>query len=96
LQIQKLELKQPWNPEKPKLDETDLDGSLTLKGTSNPIKGTVQVSDKGEVQAEFKIKLSDFKVDIPRYMGITVADEVKIKIHLSDLKAATGQVQASR
>jgi polyisoprenoid-binding protein YceI len=56
-------------------------GTLNLHGVDKEITGKADVAQDGTkitVNATFTIKLSDFKIDIPTYLGITVADEVNI------------------
>lgn len=56
-------------------------GLLTLNGTTKPVKGFLNTERSGkdlQVSAEFSIKITDFKIEVPSYAGITVADEVKI------------------
>jgi polyisoprenoid-binding protein YceI len=58
-------------------------GKLKLKGTEKDVQGTAHVKKHGsnlELTAQFSIKLDDFGVDIPKYLGITVANEVKIEV----------------
>lgn len=68
--------------------EVDFKGKLSLHGVDQPVTGTAKlmVKDSGHivvVDAAFPIKLSDFKIDIPRYSGITVAEDVNVKAHFS-------------
>lgn len=79
---QKLEAMLPqsgsWNPQ-------NLKGQLTLHGVTKeiPLYPKIDVKDgsaKGVVN--FKIKLQDFKIDIPSFAGITVADEVTANVHI--------------
>lgn len=57
-------------------------GLLTLREKTLPVVGTVSL--KGTrggfvMKFEFKIKCSAFKIETPSFMGVTVADEVKIE-----------------
>ena len=57
-------------------------GRLKLHGVEKKVSGVAQISktDKGlTLKAELPIKLSDFKIEIPSYQGITVAEDVKIE-----------------
>ena len=62
---------------------TPFEGSLRLHGVDNPVKGTVTLSG-GEaektVKAEFSVKLSQFKIEIPSFQGITVAEDVAVQM----------------
>ena len=58
-------------------------GTLNLHGVDQPIEGTAFVSTDSEskkISADFTIKLSQFKIEIPNFKGITVAEEVQIKV----------------
>lgn len=64
-------------------------GQLTLHGVTQPVKGKFTVSKEKEVTAGFKIKLSDYKIDIPEYMNIKVADEVDVSVNIDSLVSNT-------
>lgn len=58
-------------------------GTLSLHGVEKSVSGTYsnEGSEAGQkLKAFFKIKLSDYKIEIPTYAGIKVADEVDVKI----------------
>lgn len=62
--------------------ETDLKGTLTLHGVTKPVTANVKVAAKKffmEIEADFEIILSDFKIEIPQYAGIIVAEKVKVR-----------------
>lgn len=62
-------------------------GTLNLHGMDRPIEGEATVSGEPKtVSANFKIKLSDFNIEIPNFQGITVAEEVQIKVEASVTK----------
>lgn len=54
-------------------------GALSLHGNTKEIEGTYSYEDQ-ELIAAFEIKVSDYKIDVPSWMGVTVADKVEIKI----------------
>jgi polyisoprenoid-binding protein YceI len=59
------------------------EGTLNMHGETKPVKGTAQVNVKDgeyEISAVFTLNLSEFKVDIPSYMGIKVADTVNVEV----------------
>jgi len=61
-------------------------GVLTLHGVKQAVQGTSEIRlDKTKLsgKAEFEIKLSDFKIEIPTYLGVTVADVVKVSVALA-------------
>jgi polyisoprenoid-binding protein YceI len=62
------------------------DGTLMLHGVSKPVSGQARVGRhdaRVDVSAQFSIKLGDFGVEIPKYMGITVAEKVDVKTTFS-------------
>lgn len=88
LQIEDLTLPKDWTPEQAKLDGVPFKGKLTLHGETQPVEGTFTVGDKRDVNAEFKLKLSDYKITIPEYLGVKVADEVNVTVSINELKPA--------
>lgn len=56
-------------------------GKLTLHGVSKDLKGTLSFDGgKSAASATFEILVSDFKIDIPAYMGVTVSEKVAIEV----------------
>jgi polyisoprenoid-binding protein YceI len=58
-------------------------GEMTFHGVTQPIEGVFALNPKDkslEVHSEFKIKLSDFKIEVPTYMGIKVSDDVSVNV----------------
>lgn len=62
----------------------DVKGSMTIHGVSHEVaaKGTLTTKDGAIVsgKSEFKLLLSDFKIEIPSLVGDKVAKEAKIKV----------------
>jgi polyisoprenoid-binding protein YceI len=61
--------------------EKSFRGKLALHGKEKEISGSFSVKD-GLVKAKFPIVLSDFAIDVPKYLGITVADNVEVDVEL--------------
>lgn len=59
------------------LGETRFVGTLLLHGVEKPVEGTLSYAS-GKAEARFEAKLSDFGIAVPSYMGITIADTVKV------------------
>ncbi len=58
-------------------------GTLNLHGVNQPVDGNATVtadSKSQKISADFNIKLSQFKIEIPSFKGITVAEEVQVKV----------------
>lgn len=61
----------------------ELVGELTLKGKTNPVKGSYKLKKDGKkysLRAEFSIVVTDFNIPVPAYAALTVAKEVKINV----------------
>jgi hypothetical protein len=54
-------------------------GILTLHGVSNEVSGTYEMGER-KLLAKFPLKISDYKIDVPSWMGVTVADSVDITV----------------
>ena len=83
-----------------KLDgKTTFNGTLVLHGERRPISGsaTLERRDGGyTVQAEFPVRVSEYKIPKPTYLGVGVQDEIRIKVALTVQSAATTTVAARR
>lgn len=57
------------------------EGVLRIKGIEHKIQGTYEVQGSNLI-ARFGIKLSDYKIDGIKYMGVGVSDDVKMEVKL--------------
>lgn len=55
-------------------------GQLTLHGETKEVSGQFEIDKAGKLKASFPIKVSDFKIDVPKYMGITVSETVEVEV----------------
>ncbi len=56
-------------------------GSLILHGESKDVEGKfVYTGSEKKSVSNFTIKVSDFKIDVPKYMGITVSETVDVEV----------------
>lgn len=80
-----------------KLDgKTTFNGTLVLHGERRPVTGsaTLERRDGGyTVQAEFPVKVSEYNIAKPTYLGVGVQDEIKIKVALTVHSATTVAVR---
>jgi polyisoprenoid-binding protein YceI len=61
------------------------EGLLELHGMEQPLKGEFDLLSepgKGHAQVRFHLKITDFKIEIPVYLGIKVADQVESTVDL--------------
>jgi hypothetical protein len=72
-------------PEKvKKIENQNIEGSLTLHGVEKKIPVQLVEMNMLSVQeatgvVTFKIKLSDFGIEVPSFAGVTIADEVSVR-----------------
>lgn len=69
-----------WTSAQPTVPETKLQAKLHMHNQEQPVEVTYSIDDKGQMTAKFEIKISDFKIDIPSFMGVTVADKVSMQV----------------
>lgn len=84
LEVEGLDVGGGWSLKTPAL-KSNFTGKLTLHGVTQPMTGEFEMKPDGRVEAKFKLKLSDFKIEIPSYAGITVANEVDVKVVVEKL-----------
>lgn len=65
----------------------EFSGQLTLHGETKDVKGKFEIDKTGKLKAAFPILVSDFKIDVPKYMGITMSETVDIELE-SQLETA--------
>lgn len=65
---------------------TTFNGTLELHGAKQTIRGAATIRRDGEavrVEASFPIKLADFGIPSPQYLGVGVKNEVQVKVALT-------------
>jgi polyisoprenoid-binding protein YceI len=77
----------PWeDPSKVLTQETDkqpFEGKMTLHGVEKPVQGTVSTKkngDKVEYTFNFKVLLSDYKINQRTYLGLKVGNEFDVEV----------------
>ena len=71
----------PWNASAEA--KVPFKGKLKLHGVEQAVEGQAKLSPSGNqlhVEASFELILSQYKIDIPVYAGITVAEKVDVKV----------------
>lgn len=89
LTIADLALPQDWLPTQAYKGELPFTGEMELHGEKKKIQGTASVeSDQrgARVTAKTNLKISDYKIAVPKYAGVTVADTVDIEVVLDQVK----------
>jgi polyisoprenoid-binding protein YceI len=73
-------------------------GDLALHGTKVAVKGEAEIRREGSslrVNATFPVRISEYGIAKPQYLGVGVRDEVQVKVTLV-LNAASGAEGAIR
>jgi polyisoprenoid-binding protein YceI len=61
--------------------EKPFKGTLAMHGKEKEVAGTY-TAQNGVVKAKFPLTLSDYGIDVPKYLGITVADSVDVNVEV--------------
>jgi polyisoprenoid-binding protein YceI len=72
--------------------KTVFTGMLSLHGQKRKVTGAAELQQKGgkiHVQAQFPVKVSEFDIPAPTYLGVGVRDEIQIKVSLMATAAPT-------
>lgn len=65
------------------LKDISFSGTLDLHGIKKPVLGLLSIKkSKNEIQIEshFSLRLGDFQIEIPSFAGITLAEEVQVRV----------------
>ncbi|MGE0631173.1 MAG: YceI family protein [Pseudobdellovibrionaceae bacterium] len=86
LKITKLDLPVDFDVKNSELKDQKFEGTMQIHGKEKPIAGTANFNGKDStLTAKMNLKISDYGVDIPSYMGITVSEDVEVEITSTNL-----------
>jgi polyisoprenoid-binding protein YceI len=90
MKIPSVTLPTGWSLQNAEVKNLAFNAVLKLNGVEKAVKGNFNISGNAPLssQAEFEIKLSDFQIEIPEYLGVKVADSVKIKVALNNIETS--------
>jgi polyisoprenoid-binding protein YceI len=78
--------------------KTVFTGMLSLHGQKKKVTGAAELQQRDgsiRVQAQFPLKVSDFDIPAPTYLGVGVRDEIQIKVSLMATASTTTAVGTS-
>jgi polyisoprenoid-binding protein YceI len=84
LEIKDLPLKTPQKISP--VDNADFTGNLTFHGVTKPVQGKYSINSDGDVVSKFKLKLTDYKIEPPSHLGVSVKDEIDVEVYVDKLK----------
>ena len=73
--------------------KTVFSGMLSLHGQKKKVSGAAELQQKDgkiRVQAQFPVKVSEFEIPAPTYLGVGVRDEIQIKVSMMAVPAGGG------
>ena len=79
--------------------KTRFTGILTLHGTDKAVSGTADLQQKDgsiRVQARFPLRLSEFQIPSPTYLGVGVRDEIQVNVMLTAVPVTSTASHSSR
>lgn len=89
MKIPSVTLPAGWSLQNAEVKKLAFNATLKLNGVEKAVQGNLSIGAAPlSSQADFEIKLSDFQIEIPQYLGIKVADTVKIKVALNYIETA--------
>lgn len=81
LELKNFELPAGWSTQNPQVTRSTFRGTLKLNGRSREVTGFYSIlNEQFKTEAEFEIKLRDYEIPTPVYLGAVVGDFVQIKI----------------
>jgi polyisoprenoid-binding protein YceI len=78
--------------------KTVFTGMLSLHGQKKKVTGAAELQQKDgkiRVQAQFPVKVSEFEIPAPTYLGVGVKDEIQIKVSLMAVPSGAQPVATS-
>jgi polyisoprenoid-binding protein YceI len=86
LELKNLKILTPTSEIKSTLKNLPFQGTLTLHGVTKSVSGQYELESQENsilVHASFVLKISDYDIKVPAYMGISVADNVNVETVLT-------------
>ena len=74
--------------------ECNISGNLTIRGVGRPFTLAAKIRERGgsvttfRVVGEGSVKLSDYDIERPSYLGVTMKDSVKLRLELNAKEVA--------
>ncbi|MBC7420393.1 MAG: YceI family protein [Bdellovibrio sp.] len=86
-----------WSAQDPKVGSWTFQATLRLHGVEKVITGSYAIgSKKMDTVAKFDIKLTDYAIDIPTYLGVKVADVVNVTVEFPEMKIIESSAPAKK
>lgn len=77
-----------WSIKSPRIINSSFKGTLKLHGVEKELTGNFSIeNNQFQSSAKFDVKLSDFKIVIPTYLGVKVADVINVTVNFNQMTA---------
>jgi len=79
--------------------KTSFRGVLMLHGERREVTGTATIKPNGDgyrVEANFPVRISEFEIPDPTYLGVGVKDQVQVRVNFTVAPAGAAPTAASR
>lgn len=89
LKITDIKFEKDFLKEKGSQKDIPFTGKLSIHGNESEVQGTANIESTDQlmlIRAKTKTNISNYKMDIPTYLGVKVADEVGINVDLKITK----------
>lgn len=96
LRLTEVALPANWSAKTPAVKEAVFKGDLTMHGQTKPVSGTFDLEGdaaKMSAKANFEINIAEFGIEIPKYLGITVKNEVPVELTFNDLRVSDSKTK---
>src|SRR6185503_14534589 len=79
--------------------QTPSTGTLLLHGTHRPVAGQADIHPEGDgvrIVASFPVRIDEYGIAAPRYLGVGVKNEVQVKVSLAAAAATAPAAEGAR
>jgi hypothetical protein len=80
LKLVKQKVDPSWTFDQGQKASGQLDGVVRIMEQESPVQVHYQIDGNNKVKADFKIKISDYAIGTPEFMGVKVADHVEVQV----------------
>lgn len=78
--IENQKLPADWKIESPEIKDQKMNATLELHGVKKPVAVEYNINPDGTLTAKFVLKITDYDIGIPSFMGVTVAEKVDVEV----------------
>lgn len=80
LKLKDVAVPEGWTLENPVVTDQKTKADLTLNNVTKPVDVIYSIDKNKKLQAKFDLKITDFGIELPTFMKVTVADHVAVNV----------------